>query len=174
MKLSDYFPTSQILNDGVFSTLGGIRSECKSTLAYTDTLLHLKKLSNTKNISCLIVNKKFADELKDNELGLVISSSPRDRFFDLHEMLIKENHYPLMTKPYRGECCNIHPSSVLADNIFIGDNVTIGEHAVIRDNTHISSGVLIEPGVIVGADGILYRLEQNKKRFVDRFIPTYC
>ncbi len=163
MKLSDYFSTSQIVNDGVFSTLGGVRTEYENTLAYADTPFHLKKLAAIKNVSCLIIKTNLVDELKDSSISFVVSPSPRDTFYELHEKLIVENNYSPMTESYIGEHCNIHKSAIISDNVHIGDNTTIGEKVVIRNNVYICSGSTIEPGSVIGAEGILYRIVNNKK-----------
>ncbi len=157
MKLSDYFPAAQIIKDGSFTTLGGDRTECANTLAYADTPYHLEKLAAVKNISCLITKAKLIDILDDSQIAIAISSSPRDSFYDLHEVFINEKYYPSIVVPGIGECCNIHPSAILSDYVHIEDGVTIGERVVIRDNVHICSGSVIEPGVIISAEGILYR-----------------
>lgn len=155
MKLSQYFPDSNIVRDNEFNKLGYVDSQSPNVLAYADSLKYVNEAVINSNIKCLIVTPELSDSASEMA-GLVISTSPREDFYNLHAQFISESLYEFPFEADIGSGCNIHPSAIIADGCQIGDNVVIGEQVVIRYPVWIGSGVTIEPGVKIGVEGILY------------------
>ncbi len=153
MKLSQFFPDSDIISDNEFDKLGYVDSTIPNVLAYADNLKYFQTAVTNPNITCLITTPELSTYKTH---GLVISSSPREAFYEIHSQFIDEFRYQLPFEPGIGLGCEIHPSAIISDGCRIGDNVIIREQVVIRSPVWIGSGVIIEPGVKLGVEGILY------------------
>lgn len=155
MKLSQFFPGSEVVHDTEFSKLGYVDSASPGVLAYADNLKYLQKAEANSNIVCLIVLPELV-ELASQLPGLVVSDAPREAFYKLHLRFIDELRYEKSFEPGIGANCKIHPTAIVAEGCRIEDNAVIGEQVLIRHPAWIGTGVTIEPGSKIGVEGILY------------------
>lgn len=166
MKLSKYFTDSSLVRDNEFTRLGYVDSISSGILAYADNLKYLQKAEANSNVTCLIVTPELSTSASKIP-GLVISSAPREAFYNIHSQFISDSLYELPFEADIGMDCKIHPSAIISEGCRIGDNVVIGEQVVIHESVWIGSGVTIEPGVKIGVEGILY----NKTDAGNSLIP---
>ena len=110
MKLSHNYPESDVARDGYFSRLGYVDAQYSYVLSYADNLKYCLEANANQNISCLIVPPKLSAHA-NNVGGLLISSSPRDAFYDLHFRFIQESLYSLPFEPGIGSNCKSTYSS---------------------------------------------------------------
>ena len=165
MKLSDFHQYIDIVRDGEFDTLGYVDSTTNCTAAYCDTVHYLEKANQNDNITSLITTKSLAKRTVPKK-GLAISPNPRVAFYRLHEWMLLNSHYSLGFEYGIGKDCTIHPSAIVSKRTKIGNNVTIAENVVIKDEVVIGDNTAIDAGAVIGCDGLLYMIEDKKKKFI--------
>ncbi len=147
----------ELLKDGEFTSLGLAIAECdEKLLTFIDSEKYINSLSH--RITALITTRKIGEKLKD-KYGILISESPRNDFFQLHNILsLKEDYKRECFDTTIGVDCKISKLSSISDkNVVIGNNVIIEEFVVIRENTIIEDNSIIRAGVVVGGEGYEYK-----------------
>ena len=163
-SLGDYFSGREIFRPGFFSVLGGKKSRTHGVLAYADTTAYLGILCQQPHITALFTRPDIAEMVPDH-IGVVVTESPRNAFYQFHEKLIDLGFYDSPPRGSRGSDCRIHSSALVDESVTLGDRVVIGERVVIRGQVEIGSDTLIEAGVLIGVEGILYfRLPEGNRR----------
>ena len=156
MKLSDYFENSEIIRDAKFDgTYHQHISISMDLIAFVDNSSQIEKINTTVNVTAVITLEKFKDKFND-KVGVAISPSPRNTFYNIHNILVKnyglnvehENHIDLTS--------DIGNALHIGKNVFIGKNVYLGYGVVIHDNTYIEDGVYIDDYSTIGVKGIQY------------------
>jgi acyl-[acyl carrier protein]--UDP-N-acetylglucosamine O-acyltransferase len=165
MRLSDFYHDESLVRDSNFSLLGYVDSSQKDTLAYCDQYSYVIRAMQNKNVSCVITTHELAEYL-DNSKGLVLSSKPRNTFFKLHGKLVEKGLVWLEIGYGLGENCSFHPSAIISKRSKIGNNVIINENVVIKENVVIGDNTFIDAGAIIGCEGLLYIIEDDKHIFV--------
>lgn len=159
VRLSDVFDTGEIAGNAEFETLGQSDSSHANTLAYCDSIFHLRRADANPNVSSLVSTAELI-ALAKNTQGLVVASNPRLRFFQLHERLYRDQLLQPQTIGSIGEHCDIHPTAVISAYSVIGDNVTIGANVVVHDHVSIGPHTFVDSGAQIGVDGLLYYTDQ--------------
>jgi UDP-3-O-[3-hydroxymyristoyl] glucosamine N-acyltransferase len=164
-KLSEFFAEGEIVREGEFATLGYADSARPGSLAFADSVKHVRMAAKNAAITCLITVPHLVEEVAP-QCGVVACERPRDLFYRLHETWVRESRYVIPFGAHRGMHCRIHPSAIVAPGCWIGDHVEIGELVVIREPVKIGSHAVIEPGVKVGMEGILYHRTPGGPRII--------
>lgn len=164
MRLSDVFDSCEYVRDAAFETLGQSDSEHRATLAYCDSQFHLKRADANPAVSCIISTPELLP-LAENTEGLIACDAPRQRFFELHRLLVENQWLEPETQGGIGENCTIHATACISAQARIGNNVHIGAYAVIHDHVEIGSYTFIDSGVQVGVEGLLYWTDSSGDRF---------
>jgi len=165
MRLSDFFHDESLIRDSRFSLLGYVDSSKKDTLAYCDIFSYVVRAMQNKNVSCVITTRELADHVEATK-GLVVSSNPRNEFFKFHNKLVEEDLIRLEIDYGIGENCSCHPTAIISKRTKIGNNVIINENVVIKDNVMIGDNTFIDAGAVIGCQGLLYIIENDKNIFV--------
>lgn len=165
MNLSDVVSRDALVRDATFVTLGYVDSKRSGVLAYADTATFLARALSNAALAGLVTTPSLAATV-DRPIGLAVSNTPRDLFYDIHERFVRENSYRKSFEEGIGLQCRIHPTATIEAGARIGNYTTIGEHAIIRSHVSIGSGVTIEPGVKIGMEGILYRKTISGPRLI--------
>jgi acyl-[acyl carrier protein]--UDP-N-acetylglucosamine O-acyltransferase len=162
MRLSDFYHDESLIRDSHFSLLGYVDSSEKDTLAYCDVYSYLVRAMQNENVTCVITTGELADYTDDSK-GLIVSSKPRNAFFRLHDKLVEKDLIRLEIECGIGENCSIHPTATISKRSKIGNNVIINENVVIKDNVTIGDNTFIDAGAVIGCEGLLYIVEDDKK-----------
>lgn len=164
-KLSEFFVAGEIVREGEFETLGYVDSIREGSLAFADSVKHVRMAAKNASVTCLITVPHLVEEAAPH-CGVVTCERPRDLFYRLHETWVRERRYVIPFGVHRGENCRIHPSAIVDPGCWIGDHVEIGELVVIREPVKIGSHTVIEPGVKLGVEGILYHRTTGGPRII--------
>ncbi|MDO9536869.1 MAG: hypothetical protein Q7J68_00940 [Thermoplasmata archaeon] len=165
MRLSDFYHGESLIRDGRFSLLGYVDSSKKDTLAYCDIFSYVVRAMQNENVSCVITTGELADHV-DATKGLIVSSNPRNEFLKFHNKLVEEDLIRLEIDYGIGEKCIFHPTAIISKRSKIGNNVIINENVVIKDNVMIGDNTFIDTGAVIGCQGLLYIIENDKHIFV--------
>ena len=159
-ELIKFFRKDLVYRNGKFDTLGTFSSEIKGTLGYADGEKYLKKLLDNPAISCIITSNLLAASVPNN-LGVIVSESPRDEFYILHNKFIIRNLYKKFVGGGIGVGCFIDKSACISENVILGDRVIVGAGVIIGSGVKIGSDVFLEPGVMIGVEGILFMRKEE-------------
>lgn len=120
-----------------------------------DNVEHIKHLKNCS----LICRNGFNPELE--EVEIINVDNPQVEFYKLSHMI--EGEYSFLDDSYiKGSNCEISIKAI------IGDNVIIGPGTVIYSKTIIGNNVRIDANCTIGAEGMLWVWENNKKVFLNQ------
>lgn len=160
MWLSDLFTSAEYLCDAEFETLGQSDSQHPRTLAYCDSLFHLRRADENPNVNCLLSTPELIKRVCHTQ-GVIACDSPRQRFFEIHRQLVKKRLLQPEMICGVGQNCKIHPTACISKSSRIGDNVEVGAYSVIHDHVDIGSDTFIDSSVQIGVEGLLYSKDQN-------------
>lgn len=160
MQLSEYFDTVEIKSDGEFLTLGRSDSSCDGTLAYCENIHNLRRAEANPAVSCLITTEELSNEVTATK-GIILSNSPRNTYYELHQHLIDNNLLEPKMEFGVGDGCNIDSSAIISPMSRIGDGVVIGANVVVGKHVIIGNNSFIDSGVHVGVEGILYWCDKD-------------
>jgi UDP-3-O-[3-hydroxymyristoyl] glucosamine N-acyltransferase len=163
MRLSDIYAADEYVADAVFDTLGQSDSDHAGTLAYCDSVHHLRRADANPSVSCLITTPELLAEVRETP-GLIADEHPRRRFFALHQHLIQHHLLEPETAAGIGAGCSIHPSAIISRLARIGDHVHIGANVVVHDHVQIGSHTFVDSGAQLGVDGLLYVTDEYGNR----------
>lgn len=109
---------------------------------------YLKNLDST--VSMVITNDEIAKEIRDENIGVCVSTNPRGLFFELLSFYEKQ-YARKKEKTKIGSNCIISDKAVISDyDVVIGNNVQIGDYVVIHPNSYIGDDVIIQTGARIG------------------------
>lgn len=166
MRLSDFSLSGDLIKDGEFSTLGNVDSPTEGTLAYCDTIFYLNLANMNDHVACVITQPELADRANADK-GLLVSSNPRNAFYELHRTLLHKGRYGTTLQYQRGRNCIIHPTAIISERTHIGDDVRIAQHVVVKDEVSIGDGTFIDAGAVIGAEGLLCTMEDGRPCLVE-------
>ncbi|WDA45700.1 UDP-3-O-(3-hydroxymyristoyl)glucosamine N-acyltransferase [Fusobacterium nucleatum] len=154
MKLSE-LNFGKIEKDGEFNWLGLTAEEYegKKHLVFFESEKYLKELEKNSTLSCVITTDILREKIKRKDIGILVSKTPREDFFKLHNLLNKNNFYKMGKKENKiSNTAKISKTAVIkSNNIVIEDNVEIDDFVVIYPNVTIKKNVKIGAGTIIGS-----------------------
>lgn len=166
MKLAAFFSKEKVLKEADFSWLSASCVTTRSeSLVYSDSEEYLLKANQNRNAVAVITTAALASKLSADK-GVVVSATPRDEFYSLHNHLVKEGKLNSTISGSIGTGCEIHPTAIVSAKARIGNNVKIGAGSIIHDGVTIGDNVFIDSAAVIGCDGILYFQENGNKIFV--------
>jgi UDP-3-O-[3-hydroxymyristoyl] glucosamine N-acyltransferase len=165
MKLSSFNFTGEVFRDIDFLRLGDVDTTFDSVLAYADNAKYICRAIQNPRVIAVITKRELVCEVPEH-IGIIVSSNPRETFYEFHRQFIIEGRCEYPFKGGIGQNCTIHPTATISSGCRIGDNVTIGEHVVIRAPVWIGSNVIIDSGAKIGVDGILYSRTPKGPRLI--------
>ncbi|MBI9080441.1 MAG: hypothetical protein JEY79_11960 [Pseudodesulfovibrio sp.] len=143
----------EILYDNTFERIGSLGTEDRATLATLYDAAYLDEARGNENLTCVITTSELAAFLPER-LGIVISDSPEQAFYDVDRWLADNERYEKNFDTVIGSGCDIQATVIIPDrNVRIGNNVTIAHNVVIHEHTDIGDGSIIRAGSIIGSDG---------------------
>lgn len=128
-------------------------SKLKNTVCFVLSLEYLKVANANDNISAVITTSELSKYV-NKEKGLVISNNPKRDFFNIHNMLLKDNFNTLNIEHYIDSSAQIADTVKINGNVKIGKNVVIEDYTVINENTIIEDNTYIAQNVVIGARGM--------------------
>ena len=154
MKLSE-LNFGKVEKDGEFNWLGLTAEEYegKKHLVFFESEKYLKELEKNSTLSCVITTDILREKIKRKDIGILVSKTPREDFFKLHNLLNKNNFYKMGKKENKiSNTAKISKTAVIkSNNIVIEDNVEIDDFVVIYPNVTIKKNVKIGAGTIIGS-----------------------
>ncbi|MDR2610700.1 MAG: hypothetical protein LBC58_04515 [Clostridiales Family XIII bacterium] len=164
----------ELRKDGEFDALGAVTRPFEKNeqgLVYLEDRNYMDSFFKNQNVSAVVCTNEIADVIRDKfNGGLLITSEPRNLFFEVHNYLAsKTEFYHTFKKetPRIAETAKIHQTAVIGDhNIHIGENTEIMAGAVIKPNTYIGDRVIIREGCIVGTPSFYYSMSGGRREQV--------
>ena len=152
-KISDWFPSEKIANDGEFSFTQLVDTNKPNSICFCESPQYIKLVNSNPAITSIITKKGLVKQF-NRKLGIVIAENPRLEFYSLHNALAKTiANKPLFT-PRTRTSATIHNTALVDSNCYVGRNVTIGPGAIILPNSYIDDDVIIGPNVVIGSEGL--------------------
>lgn len=154
MKLSD-LNFGKVEKDGEFNWLGLTAEdyEGKKHLTFFESEKYLKEVEGNSTLSCVITTDTLKEKIKREDIGILVSNTPKEDFFRLHNFLNKNNFYKIERKENEiSSTAKISKTAVIkANNIVIEDNVEIDDFVVIYPNVIIKKNAKIGTGTVIGS-----------------------
>lgn len=142
-----------IVKNGEFDILAPLVEKHKNQkiLSFINNVEFLETLNSNKNISSIICTKEVYQEIKNREIGIIISENPKTDFFNIQNYLVKKtDFYKKEKETVIAKTARVHQTAIISSkNVEIGDNVVVGPNVVIEE------GVKIDEKCIIGANSIL-------------------
>jgi len=157
-KLSNYY---KCIRDADIQFTHYANSKLKNTICFVLNLEYLKLANANDNISAVITTSEFSKHV-DKEKGLMISDNPKRDFFNIHNMLLKNDFNTFNTKHYIDSSAKIADTVKINGNVRIGKNVVIEDYSVINENTIIEDNTYIAQNVVIGARGMHNTMIEGK------------
>lgn len=154
MRLSE-LNFGRVEKEGEFDWLGLTAEEYKGKrhLVFFESEKYLKELEENLTLSCVITTEILRKKIKREDIGILVSKTPREDFFKLHNFLNKNNFYKMEKKENKiSNTAKISKTAVIkSNNIVIEDNVEIDDFVVIYPNVTIKKNVKIGAGTVIGS-----------------------
>ncbi len=155
--------SATLIRDGEFLSLGKTRHTLERMIVFLESAQYISEVQANPHISCVITTPGLIDNLPDH-LGIMVSDSPRNTFYDLHRFLDSNTdfyweHFETEIDP----TAIVHPDAFISTrDVRIGPGSFIGPKAVILDRTIIGEDVRILPGVVLSTEGYEVRRCGNR------------
>ena len=164
MLLSDFAKGNEVARDSESSRLGYFFTSGTKLLVFAQSRHFLIRAVGNPAVSGIVTAPEFLAEVPEH-IGVLVSSEPRNRFFEIHESIAQAMPAPefQINEP---EDSYIHPTAFVHPAARIGRGVHIGEFSVVRARVTIGDEVTVEPGVKLGVDGILHRRVNGRQRLI--------
>jgi len=159
MRLSDFFPTEQVLRDAEFSALGLSNSDGpEGMLSFLEDARYASELLNNPRICAVLCTGSFAEQLPES-MGAVVCQSPRRAYFALHNRLAELPDYcPPQAPSVIPASCHISPLAYIAPTgVVLGENVTVEEFVSIHGPCRVGDGCVLHAGVRLGGAGYEFK-----------------
>lgn len=169
MDLSSYFSPESILRDGYFAALCLSNSRPGGpALSFLEDSRYAEELNTNPEIACVICTPESVSALAGHIRGVVLSETPREAYFTLHNRLAEIPDYcPPLKKTVIGPGSRISPLAYIApEGVTIGEGVVIEEFVTVRGPCSIGSGSVIHTGAKLGGAGFEF------KRLADRVLDV--
>lgn len=159
-KVSDWFPSDKILNDGEFSFTQLVDTNKPNSISYCESKKYVNLVNSNKAINCVIVSRDLRNAI-ERPMGIVISKYPSKAFFDLHNRLNQTIVDKPFFKPHIQNSAKIHPTAFVDKNCFLGNEVIVGPGAIVLNNAYIDDNVVLGPNVVIGSEGLEFKRRQD-------------
>ena len=159
MRLSDFFPTEQVLRDGEFSALGLSNSKGpEGMLSFLEDSRYASELLENPRIRAVLCTDSAAGQLPES-MGAVVCQSPRRAYFTLHNRLAQSPDYcPPQAPSVIPASCRVSPLAYIAPTgVVLGERVTVEEFVSIHGPCQIGDGCVLHPGVKLGGAGYEFK-----------------
>lgn len=166
MRLSELRNDFNIYNDGEFLNLIKLDEmiEKNFNLIFVENKID-KNLLMKKKISCVICYESDSEYYKKMNIGVVISSNPKEDFFRIMNFLSEKTRFY-----YTGEKNEISLTSKIGNHVYldktdiiIEDGVIIESGSIIKQGVIIKKNAYIGPNTIVGAESFSYFGKKKEK-----------
>ena len=159
MRLSDFFPTEQLLQDTEFSALGLSNSDGPDgMLSFLEDPRYTSELLENPRVCAVLCTDSFAKQLPES-MGAVVCQSPRRAYFELHNRLAQLPDYcPPQLPSIIPTSCHISPLAYIAPTgVVLGEYVTVEEFVSIHGPCRIGDGCVLHAGVKLGGAGYEFK-----------------
>ena len=160
MRLSDFFPTEQVLRDGEFSALGLSNSKGPAgMLSFLEDARFAGELLDNPRICAVICRPEDGAALAERKQGVVLSNTPRLAYFQLHNRLAESPDYaPAQLPSVIPASCHISPLAYIAPTgVVLGENVTVEEFVSIHGSCRVGEDSVLHAGVKLGGPGYEFK-----------------
>ena len=160
MRLSDFFPTEQILRDGDFSALGLSNSDGpEGMLSFLEDARFADELLDNTRIRAVICRPEDGAAMAERKQGVVLSDTPRLAYFQLHNRLAELPGYcPPQAPSVIPESCHVSPLAYIAPTgVVLGENVTVEEFVSIHGPCRVGDNTVLHAGVKLGGPGYEFK-----------------
>lgn len=160
MRLTDFFPTEQVLRDCEFIALGLSNSVGPDRmLSFLEASRFAGELLDNPGICAVICKPEDGERLARYKEGVVLSHTPRLAYFALHNRLADSPDYcPPPAPSVIPASCHISPLAYIAPvGVELGENVTVEEFVSIHGPCRIGDGCVLRPGVKLGGEGYEFK-----------------
>lgn len=159
MRLSDFFPTEQVLRDREFTALGLSNSNGPDgMLSFLEDPRYASELLENPRICAVLCTDSAAGQLPES-MGAVVCQSPRRAYFTLHNRLAQSPDYcPPQLPSVIPASCRVSPLAYIAPTgVVLGERVTVEEFVSIHGPCQIGDGCVLHPGVKLGGAGYEFK-----------------
>lgn len=159
MRLSDFFPTEQVLRDAEFTSLGLSNSSGPDgMLSFLEDPRYASELLENPRIRAVLCTDSAAGQLPES-MGAVVCQSPRRAYFTLHNRLAQSPDYcPPQAPSVIPASCRVSPLAYIAPTgVVLGERVTVEEFVSIHGPCQIGDGCVLHPGVKLGGAGYEFK-----------------
>lgn len=159
MRLSDFFPTEQVLRDAEFTALGLSNSRGPDgMLSFLEDSRYASELLENPRI-CAVLCTGTAARLLPETMGAVVCQNPRRAYFALHNRLTQLPDYcPPQSPSVIPASCRISPLAYIAPTgVVLGEHVTVEEFVSIHGPCRIGDGCVLHAGVKLGGAGYEFK-----------------
>lgn len=160
MRLSDFFPTEQILRDGDFSALGLSNSDGPDgMLSFLEDARFADELLDNPRIRAVICRPEDGAAVAERKQGVIFSDTPRLAYFQLHDRLAELPGYcPPQAPSVIPESCHVSPLAYIAPTgVVLGENVTVEEFVSIHGPCRVGDNTVLHAGVKLGGPGYEFK-----------------
>ena len=159
MRLSDFFPTEQVLRDAEFTALGLSNSSGPDgMLSFLEDSRYTAELLNNPHIRAVLCTDAAARLLPET-MGAVVCQNPRRAYFALHNRLARSPDYcPPQPPSVIPASCRVSPLAYIAPTgVVLGEHVTVEEFVSIHGPCQIGDGCVLHAGVKLGGAGYEFK-----------------
>ena len=160
MRLSEFFPMEQILQDGAFTALGLSNSNGpEGMLSFLEDARFAAEFLDNPRICAVICRPEDSPTLVERKQGVVLSHTPRLDYFRLHNRLAQSPDYaPAQLPSIIPTSCHISPLAYIAPTgVVLGEHVTVEEFVSIHGPCRIGDGCVLHAGVKLGGAGYEFK-----------------
>ena len=164
MRLSDFFPTEQVLRDGEFSALGLSNSKGPAgMLSFLEDARFAGELLDNPRICAVICRPEDGAALAERKQGVVLSNTPRRDYFQIHNRLAGSPDYvPAQFPSVIPASCHISPMAYIAPTgVVLEENVTVEEFVSIHGPCRIGENSVLHAGVKLGNVGYGFKYQPD-------------
>ena len=134
---------------------------CNRTSAYESILSYVASPSyahyaqTNPRVVALFVNAACYEELKDEWMSFIVTDTPEEDFYALHEALYRQTDFydKYDFDPVVGQNCSIAPTAVVERGVRIGNNVQVGAYSVVKRGSVVGDNCRIGCLTVIGSEG---------------------
>ena len=152
----------RLIRDGEFQTLEYCTGRLEAPfLTFMGNAKFINKMN--PNVSCVLCNEEFVEELPESVTGIFVTKAPKEAFQMIHNSLKGDKRYRLPVEANRiGKDCNISEKANIASmGVEIGDRVVIEDNVTIYENTKIGNDCIIRSGAVIGGKAFTFARSDN-------------
>ena len=114
MKLSE-LKIGKVLKNVEFDWMGLTAENYigKKVLTYLNDFNYIKEIEKNESIVAIITTEEIAEKLTKNNYGILIVENPKKSFFEIHNLLAKNNFYYIIEEN------KISKEAIISPNAYI-------------------------------------------------------